>query len=241
MSTAQSVITGVSTLLLSLLLIGLFARGRARYCFSFTVYVGVVMLTDTLVLLQPDRFFNWSFYLVKEAVLNLLKLAVTIELAVRAFQAFPAAGQKVRGALVVVLVVTAVAVWMAPTGEVATSGGRDARAADLVLSLQPRITNGTAWLFGAIFVLILYYRVPLHPMHKAIAAGFMAYLLLFTVALDVIRRAEPGLAGTMRYAHILAYTLLEIYWVRAAWRQDDRPGVDPGVVSRLQPWIQNAP
>jgi hypothetical protein len=171
-------------------------------------------------------------------VLNLVTLAVALEIALRVFQAFPAARRTARRAFALVLTVTVIAVITAPDRTPAE--GREAWAAEMVLGLQPRITNGTAWLFGAIFALILYYRVPLHHLHKAIAAGFMAYLLLFTFALDLMSRADPALYQAMSYANTIAYSLLEIYWIRAAWRRDDRPPVEQGVVDRLQPWREGA-
>ena len=106
-----------------------------------------------------------------------------------------------------------------------------------MLALHPRIANGTAWLFGALFALILYYRLPLHPLHKAIAFGFMANLLLLTFG------ARPVEALRFRGAH--ARQLRELlglharwppYWAWAAWRRDDPPPADPAVVDRLQPW-----
>ena len=222
------------TLLLALVLAGLLVRRRARLCLSFTAYVAAVVVSNSLILFWPERFYVWSFYLAKEFTLNVFKLAVALELAFRVFQAFPTALRTVRNAFLVVVAVTMFAVVMAPSREPAK--GREEWAAALVLGLQPRITNGTAWLFGAIFALILYYRVPLHHLHKAIAAGFMAYLLLFTLVLDVLNRAEPGLYRAMSYANSSAYTLLEIFWVWAVWRRDDAPLVDRGVVDRLQPW-----
>jgi hypothetical protein len=234
MSIAQNAILAGGTLLLSLLLAGLFVRRRARVCVSFTVYVATVAVSSSLILFWPERFFAWSFYLAKEATLNLVTLAVALELTLRVFQAFPAAIRTARRAFLLVLGVTVIAVVTAPSRP--PTAGREAWAAELVLALQPRITNGTAWLFGAIFALILYYRIPLHQLHKAIAAGFMAYLLLFTFVLDLISRADPALYRAMSYANSIAYTLLEVYWVWAAWRRDDPPPVDPAVVDRLQPW-----
>lgn len=236
MSIAQIAILGGGTLLLALVLAGLVARGRTRLCLSFTVHVAAVVVSNSLILLWPSRFFAWSFYLAKEAVLNLVTLAVALELTLRVFQAFPAAIRTARRAFLLVLAVTAIAVATAPSRPPAA--GREAWAAELVLALQPRITNGTAWLFGAIFALILYYRIPLHHLHKAIAAGFMAYLLLFTFVLDLISRADPALYRAMSYANSIAYTMLEVYWIWAAWRPDAPPAVDQGVVDRLQPWRQ---
>src|SRR4030095_4678946 len=189
----------------------------------------------SLILFWPQRFYAWSFYLVKEATLNLVTLAVAVELMVRVLQAFPVARRTARRGLLGVLAVTLAAVLAAPAGEEAVAAG-EKWAQALVLALQPRITNGTAWLFRALFALILYSRVPLHPLHKAIAGGFMAYLLLFTFVLDLVKRADARLYGAMSYANSLAYTLLEVYWLWAAWRRDDPPPVDRAVVDRLQPW-----
>lgn len=234
MSIAQSAMLAGGTLLLALLLAGLFFRRRARLCVSFTVYVAAVLVSNLLILLWPERFYAWWFYLTKEASLNLVKLAVAMELAIRVFQAFPRAIRTARNAIVLVLALTVVGVATAPPR--APAVGREEWASALVLGLQPRITNGTAWLFGAIFAVILYYRVPLHSLHKAIAAGFMAYLLLFTLVLDFLGRVEPHVYRVLAYANNVAYTLLECYWVWAAWRPDDPPPVDPDVVDRLQPW-----
>jgi hypothetical protein len=234
MSIIQNALLAGGTLLLAILLGGLFARRRARFCVAFTVYVAAVVVSNSLILLWPERFYAWWFYLTKELTLNVIKLAVALELTLRVFQAFPRARKTARNALLLVLAITVVAVASAPSRAPAT--GREEWASALVLSIQPRITNGTAWLFGAIFAVILYYRVPLHHLHKAIAAGFMAYLLLFTFVLDFLSRAEPGVYRAMAYASPMAYTLLEVYWAWAAWRRDEPPPADKDVVDRLQPW-----
>ena len=234
MSTAQIAILAGSTILLALVLAGLLVRGRTRLCLTFTIQVAAVVVSSSLILFWPGRFYVWSFYLAKEAVLNFLIMAVALELTLRVFQAFPTAIRTARRAFLVVLGITVIAVVNAPSRP--PTEGRDAWAEELVLALLPRVTNGNAWLFGAIFALILYYRIPLHHLHKAIAAGFMAYLLLFTFALDLVKRADPALYWATSYANSIAYTLLLVYWIWAVWRRDDPLAVDQGVVDRIQPW-----
>lgn len=226
------VILLVSNLCLLAALAGLFVRRRLRQGYCFAAYLLTVVALSSLVGVWPQRFHTWSFYWGAESIYSLLKVGVAIELAVRIFQAFPAARRAARGTLVLVLAITVVAVWSASPG---TSQGERGWA-DLVLALHPRITNGTAWLFGALFALILYYRLPLHPLHKAIAFGFMAYLLLLTFALDLLKRSNFDALRLASYASTLGYTLVAAYWAWAAWRPDDPPPVDPGVVNRLQPW-----
>jgi hypothetical protein len=235
MPTAQRAILLVTNLSLLAALGGLRVRHRLRLVYSFPAYLVAVVLLSSLAGLSPDRFHTWSFYWFKESVYSVLKVCVALELTARVFQAFPAARRAARGAFLLVVAVSVVAAWTAPTGS-PTNVSAQAQWADLVLALHPRITNGTAWLFGALFALILYYRLPLHPLHKAIAFGFMAYLLLLTFGLDLVKRSEFGALELVSYASSLGYALVAVYWAWAAWRPDDPPPVDPGVVDRLQPW-----
>ena len=239
MTIAQHVILAVTNIFVLAALVGLCVRRRVRLGYSFPLYLLAILLLSSLVGLWPGRFHTWGMYWFNESVYSLLKVGVALELAIRVFQAFPAARQTARGAFLVVLGVTVVAAWQAPTG-IAGSDSGEQRWAALVLVLHPRITNGTAWLFGALFALILYYRLPLHPLHKAIAFGFMAYLLLFTLGLDLIRRSDFAALGFVSYASSVSYTLLAAYWARAAWRRDPPPPVAREVVDRLQPWREGA-
>ena len=234
MSTAQRAIALVSNLLLLTALTGLCVRRRLRLVYVFPVYLLVVVVLSSLGVLWPERFHTWSFYWFKQSIYSVLEMAIALELTVRVFGAFPAARRAARGALLVVLALTVVAAWTVPN--VPARERVQQQWADLVLTLHPRIANGTAWLFGALFALILYYRLPLHPLHKAIAFGFMASLLLITFGLDQIRRTNFAALSLLSYASSLAYTLITAYWAWAAWRPDDPPPVDKGVVDRLQPW-----
>jgi hypothetical protein len=234
MQTAQRVILAVSNLFLIAALAGLWVRRRMRLVYLFPTYVLAVIVLSSLSGLWPDRFNTWSFYWFKQSVYALLEMAVALELTVRVFQAFPAAQRTARGAFLLVLLVTVVATWTAPIDP--PSERVQQQWADLVLSLHPRIANGTAWLFGALFALILYYRLPLHPLHKAIAFGFMAYLLLLTLGLDLVKRSDFTRLTLVSYASSVGYTLVAGYWAWAAWRRDPAPPVPPDVANRLQPW-----
>jgi hypothetical protein len=235
MSTAQRIILLISNLFLLAALVGLVARNRLRLVYSFPAYLVAVLLLSPLSGLWPARFNTWSFYWFKQWVYSVLEMAIAIELSVRVFQAFPAARRAVRGAFVLVLAVTFIAVLTTPTAP-ATGLRVQAQWADLVLSMHPRVANGTAWLFGALFALILYYRLPLHPVHKAIAFSFMAFLLLLTFGLDHVKRSQFAALSLVSYVASLGFTLMTAYWARVAWRRDEPPPVDQGVVDRIQPW-----
>jgi hypothetical protein len=239
MTIAQRVILIVGNLLLLSALAGLFVRARLRLGYFFPVYLVAVVVLSSLSGIWPERFHTWSFYWAKESVYSLLKVGVALELTVRVFQAFPAARRVARTVFLFVLAITVVAAWSATTTPSGEWGQR--QWADLVLALNPRIANGTAWLFGALFALILYYRLPLHPLHKAVAFGFMAYLLLLTFALDQVKRSEFARLTLVSYASSFGYFLLSGFWAWAAWRPDPAPPVAPDVVRRLQPWRKEPP
>jgi hypothetical protein len=240
MSGADRFFSIAINVLVLIVLTGLVARRRARLCIAFSVYLAAVAVTGTLILVRPDRFFVWSFYVPKEFGLNLLKLLIVLELSARIFQAFAAARRTAVVILLVVLGATAVSIALAPSDPALQDRNLNVRAATLMASLQPRIANGTAWLFGSVFILILYYRIPLHPFHRAIAFGFMPYLLLTTVLFDQLRRHDFGIAPYLSSVDTLSYLLLLAYWAWAAWRRDPPPPVAPEVVSRLQPWRKGA-
>ncbi len=233
MPIAQQPILVVTNLLLLATLAGLLVRRRIRLAYVFPAYLVAIVVLSSLTGLWPARFHTWSFYWFKEAVYSVLKVGVAVELAIRVFQAFPRARRVARALLLLVLGITVVAAWAAsPEGAPPGQAGW----AELVLALNPRINNGTAWLFGALFALILYHRLPLHPLHKAISFGFMAYLLFLSFGLDLVKRSEFAHRTMVSYASSIGYTLVAGFWARAAWRRDPRPPVASDVVSRLQPW-----
>jgi len=213
MTPAERVIVCLTLLLLSACLAGLFARRRHGVCVSFTLYLGAVVLSDALVLLWPERFHYWEFWVLKETVHNLLKFGIALELTLRTFRAFPAARRTAAGLVLGVLLLTWLSVGAMPKLEVA-------RPKDLALNLHPYILAGTLWLFIAISVLILWYRLPVAPLHKALLLGFVPYLLVFTVAINLLRSLGGEVVRVWAgYVKNVAYLALLAYWTYTAWRR----------------------
>lgn len=206
-------------LLLSACLAGLFARRRQGLCVSFTLYLGAVLMSDTLVLVWPDPFYKWSFWVLKEWVHNLLKFGIALELTLRTFRAFPAARKTAAGLVLAVLVLT----WLSvgPSAPMKVTSPEE-----VALNIQPYMLAGTLWLFIGISALILWYRLPVPPLYKALLLGFVPYLLIFTVAMNLLKAF--GLTQTVRdaagYVKNAAYLALLFYWAWVAWR----PGPPPG-------------
>ena len=107
---------------------------------------------------------------------------------------------------------------------------------DWIQLYQPQLQTGVIWIITAITLLIAWYRVPVHAMHRAILIGFAAYLLIFTTLLNVLRdfgfdhlRDFIGMADG--YAYIAPPRL---GWAYAAWVPARQPVLSLDVMRRLQ-------
>ena len=216
MAPVERLILGLDIILLSACLLGLFVRRRQGLCVSFTLYLGAVLLSDTLVLLW-SKFYSWDFWLLKETVHNLLKFGIALELTLRTFRAFPAARRTAAGLVLGVLLLT----WLSvgPPSPMKVSGPQELAWKHLALNFQPYILAGTVWLFIAISGLILWYRLPVVPLHKALLLGFVPWLLIFTVAMNLLRASGGNVRVIAGYVKNPAYLALIAYWTVVAWRR----------------------
>ena len=57
------------------------------------------------------------------------------------------------------------------------------------------------------------------PLHKALLLGFVPYLLVFTVAINLLRAFGGDARAVAGYLKNVAYQVLLAYWVYAAWRR----------------------
>ena len=210
MATAQWWIVAIGEPILVTALVGLLVQGGYRACYSFTVYLMAVLVPDVMSIAWPERFHTWEFWMLKEIVHNLLKFAIALELAIRTFREFPGARATARTVVFLVVLLSLAGVLSVPP--------RHAELQDLASQLHPRILNGTIWLFTALAALILWYRLPVESLHKAILIGFVPYLLIFTIAMNALSSIGWHIHTVAGYAHTGAYFALLCYWTYAAWR-----------------------
>jgi hypothetical protein len=213
---AEYVILWLGSASLLGILVGLFVRGRQRVCRSFTAYVAAVGLPQVMYSTWPDRFYNADFWMFGEVTHCVLKFAIALEVGFLVLRRFPGASRTGRwaGLLVVWTIFFAILALPAENPDYYAIAGK----------LLPRILNGTVWLFVALAGVVLWYRLPLDPLHKAIVLGFVPYLLVFSVAMTLLDTFGWEHRLYTGYLHTLAYLALEIYWAWAAWRLDP-PGV----------------
>ena len=213
-----------AVILLCALLAGLVVRRRAASCWSFVAYLAAVALSDLLIALWPQRFWREGFWILKESVHNVLKLAIALELMVRIFQPFPSASAAVRRAVLVVVAGLGMLVWAS------LSAGTDYLA--VLGRVHPHMNDGTAWLLIALGAFCLWYHVALDAIHKAILIGLVPYLLVYSV----VQRAFVALGwergNLINHTAPVAYLALLVYWAFVAWRSG--PDLDSGTrVGRL--------
>ena len=192
------------------LLLGMMLRGKLAQCWSFTFYVAAILLGNGLVTLSPDRFYTPEFWMLKQGVYDILKMATAIELAWRALSAFPGAWRTARVLLAAILVAsTLVLAWLTPQSTY-----------DTVWTWQPSIATSAIWLLTAVALLVWHYQVPITEWQRAIALGFTPYLLVFVTLLNILKRR--GWDGLNQYNLLepLAYLGLVLFWTHAAWRRE---------------------
>jgi hypothetical protein len=216
---------------MAVVLAGIVARHRYRVWWFFSLFLAVSLACTVMMLVWPRQFFTHDFWQGKENVLNLLRFGMALELAYRTFRAFPGALATLRWALLLVLVTTLAAV-------IAVSGAGTDQS--FIGDLQPRVLNGSIWLFTAIAALILWYRLPVEAFHKAVLLSYVPFLLVFTVSMNAwAALAAWTTAGWQKawyitYAYQCAYLALMVHWSYAAWRPVELPARPPQVPTPLR-------
>jgi hypothetical protein len=226
MSGEEILLAHVMKLGLLAIIVGLLVRRRAHLCWSFVAYLTTALVCNSLQSFWPEHFYHQWFYLLSQALMDGLKLAVAAELTYKTFRAFPGAASRVRIFLTPVFFVPVLFVRAVPA---------DASYVDLVALHLPQLKTAVIWIITAITLLIAWYRVPVHAMHRAILIGFASYLLVFTTLLNLARDfGFDGLRMFLNMADGFAYLALLVGWGYAAWVPARRPVLSLDVLRRLQ-------
>jgi len=152
----------------------------------FVLYVGGVQVFNVVYAVHP----TWETYMLLQIVAASLRFGLALELTNCIFGAFPAAAVTARRVMLLILVATAfVAMTTVPPNATYTRMHAES---------VPRMASAAIWMVTALAALVLWYRLPLAPLPRAILIGYAPYLLLY---LDPI-----------------AFFVLFNYWLRVAWR-----------------------
>jgi hypothetical protein len=212
-------------LLIPFVLVGLVRKRLYRASRLLLAYLMVVWLGDALPVLWPEHFFVWTFWQLKETALGAVKLGIALEIAILAYGSFPRAAANVMRGLLVVLVIGLCAI------VAATPHGAPVK--ELARQLLPRLANVTVLVFCVVWGMIIWYRIPLHFMHRALLRGFVPYLLVFAAARGLVISWGWQIVPFVNLADTIAYDLLLVYWAWEVWRTHEQE--DP-FLRTLQPW-----
>ena len=210
MSELQIPLSHAVKLALVAVLAGLFVRGRARLCWTFVAYAVAVLVGNSASTLLPDRFQTPSFWVLKQGLYDALKMAMALELAWRAFEAFPGAMRTARVTVLALLAVSTVAL-----------GALTPPSSYLTLwEWQPSVATAALWLLTATALLVVWYQVPVHDWQRAIMLGLAPYLLVFVTLIGLLQRHGWAARAQIGVADTMAYLALTAFWAWAVWRRD---------------------
>jgi len=216
MSLAQQVLSWLGIAQGFALLGVLLARRHYRRLPVFTLYVGAVRVSSVAFMLQP----TFEIYMLQQLLSAALRFGIALELTYCIFGAFPAAAVTARRVMLVILVATAVtALATAPP---------DATYTRLHAESIPRMASAGIWMLTALAALVLWYRLPLTPLPRAILMGYAPYLLVFTIGTSLLFDPESRhLRVFVGYLDQVAFFILTNYWLRVAWRTAPESGLIP--------------
>jgi hypothetical protein len=212
---------------LAVVLVGVLRRDLHRRCWSFLVYLlamviynsaefAGMMLYNVPSLQWPQWFWSWEFWHFQQTAFEVLKLAVAVELGVRVVAAFPGTWRLARALLSAALLTTTVAVTFGDAPQ------------------HPLLATGTIWLFAAVSLVVIVFNLPLDAWYRALLAGFVPYLFVFSTLQSILNRRGYELATTIGSIDLVAYVVLVGWWAYAAWRaEEDVTDVSPVLLRRL--------
>jgi hypothetical protein len=210
MSDLQIPLSHAVKLALLAVLAGLVVRGRARLCWTFVAYAVAVLGGNSASTLMPERFQTPSFWVLKQGLYDALKMAMALELAWRAFEAFPGAMRTARVAVLALLVLSTVALGaLTPPSSYMT-----------LWEWQPSVATAALWLLTATALLVVWYQVPVHDWQRAIMLGLAPYLLVFVTLIGLLQRHGWTARAQVGVADTVAYLALTAFWAWAVWRPD---------------------
>jgi hypothetical protein len=216
---------GVGEALLLATIVALVRRRRYRYCYAFAAYVGVQLTVNTAGLFVSAVSASWDVWRYKELLYALLRLGIAAEIAFLIFRALPRA----RARAVTLLLIAAAVLLVALLRDYDVTNSYT-----LARDLTSRFSYVTIWTLISILGLVVWYRVPLHRLHKALLHGMLWLLVAHFAAVSAAGRFGSDVVGSLYNACELVIVMA---WFVVAWRPELAIDADEMAVIRyLQPW-----
>jgi hypothetical protein len=218
-------IAAITRLLLVALLAVVLYRRKHRYCYWFAAYVAAQASVSIVASLWPAIYGSWNDFADKETLYAALRILILAELAMLIFRTLPRARKRVHAVLLFTLLLLAVVLQRPYDTSSPSVFARE---------ITSRFSYVTAWGLIGLLLLVVWYRLPLHPFHKAILHGMLWLLLIYFGAVYSARAIGAVTAGNI---YNTAQMVILALWICAAWASDPPWSSDEAAVIRyLQPW-----
>lgn len=194
-------------------LAALVKRGRARHCWTFLAYLCAFVGCETLVVLFQDTFYTQEFWMRKQALYDVLKTLIALEMTWHVVRSFPGALRTARWMALTVLI--------GATAVLAT-GPHKASYKD-IFDWQPRVVACTALVFTLSALLVAWYHLPMRAYHRAIMGGFAIYSAFFATLLRLLERWGWGSLSLLNTMNSLVFLGVTLWWMKTAWPAEEEP------------------
>jgi hypothetical protein len=165
-------------------IVGLVVRDRWRLSVFFSAYT-VALLITALEYVWPQQFCTQAFWILTQALQDILKIGIVLEIAWKTFRAFPGTASAIRHAVLTLLLATIVAAITTPLANAPTSSYTTA-----LVDFHPRVMDGTIWMIAVALGVAWFYRVPMHPFHRAVLTTVAIYTACFSTLLRLLGRYD---------------------------------------------------
>jgi hypothetical protein len=229
MEVFQLLFNYAGSFLLAAIVLGLVIRRRSPFCRCFLFYAAWVLTSHVVIANWPHHFFNIAYFMVSETVVFAAKVLIAVEIAHKSFSALARARPWVSAALAGVLLATALTEWLASAVGLNDFG-------TFVGIVNPRRQAGTLVMFAVVVAAVSWYRIPLHPLHRAILIGFAVYQVVNTAGSCLYVWYGEQARTPFLALNGITYIGAASWWVYAAWRRRRAP--DP-IVCQLLPWAHS--
>lgn len=199
-------------------------RRRLSASRAFAVLLLSHLVNHALKVASPDRWWTWRFVLVTDWLQALIVILIALEIGFRVFRHLPPGLRTL--SILFRIVFAGLLVWLllAAPGVLREEGVAQLKA---LRGLIGRVFYGSAILFAAFLGLMSYYRLPLDPVHRDVAAGLGVFGILVALADMHVGNQD---------VFIFALHGVFAFWVWSAWKPEEPTELSPEAMRFLQPW-----
>ncbi len=214
-----TILTWTSVLLEVATLVALVYRRRLRRLVTLPLLLALVATFTIAPRLWPASN-TWDVWLAREFIHAAILLLMGLELALRLSLRLPDARREARQWIAPILV--GCVILLALT-----------RSAPPTVGLLPLLMLAIAWIYVGLTLVARHHLIPVEPLHKVVLHGFTVYLVIYALGWSLTGDDTRIVARV----NAIAFNLLMLALLWAAWRQDDTP---PGIPERtllyFWPW-----